>query len=134
MPLSEAVLRNLTDRPRLGEYVFTTTGTTPFSGYSRSKQRLDSRIGLTDWTLHDLRRTFVTRLYEMNIPPHIVEATVNHVSSEAKGGVAGVYNKAQHMPERKAALDRWAVVIDCIGQGGNANIIAPLKEHKYISA
>jgi integrase len=119
VPLSEAVLRDLTDRPRLGEYVFTTTGTTPFSGYSRSKQRLDRRIGFSNWTLHDLRRTFVTRLYELGIAPHIVEAIVNHVTSEAKGGVAGVYNRAQHLSERKAALARWATVVDGIVWDGD---------------
>ena len=124
VPLSEAVRRDLTSRPRLGEYVFTTTGTTPFSGYSRSKQRLDQRIGFSDWTLHDLRRTFVTRLYELGIAPHIVEAIVNHVTSEAKGGVAGVYNRAQHLPERKAALDRWAAVVDgIVAVQGDYNVV-----------
>lgn len=117
VPLSDAVVNILKARDRLGEFVFTTTGTSPFSGFSRSKQRLDGRTKFSDWTLHDLRRTFVTRLYELNVPPHVVEATVNHISGEAKVGVAGVYNKAQHLPERKAAMDRWATEVERIVGG-----------------
>ena len=63
----------------------------------------------------------MTRLYEMSIPPHIVEAIVNHVTGEAKGGVAGIYNKAQHMPARKAALDRWAAVVIKAVSGEKSN-------------
>jgi hypothetical protein len=40
-------------------------------------------------------------------PAHVVEAIVNHVSG-AKAGVAGVYNRALHLPERRAALTAWA--------------------------
>ena len=38
--------------------------------------------------------------------PHVVEAIVNHVSG-TKGGVAGVYNKALYLGERKQALAAW---------------------------
>ena len=126
VPLSEGVLRELTDRARIGKYVFTTTGTTPFSGYSRSKERLDRRIGFSDWTLHDLRRTYITRLNELGILPHIVEACVNHISGVAKAGVAGVYNKAEYLPERIAAMERWASVVDGIVAGGDAGNVIPI--------
>jgi hypothetical protein len=32
---------------------------------------------------------------------------LNHVSG-TRAGIAGVYNRAQLLPERKAALERWA--------------------------
>ena len=124
VPLSEGVLRDLTDRPRIGEHVFTTTGMTPFSGYSRSKERLDRRTGFSDWTLHDLRRTFITRLNELGVPPHIGEACVNHISGIAKAGVAGVYNKAKYLPERIAAMERWATVLHVIiAEQGDDNAV-----------
>ena len=44
---------------------------------------------------------------ELGVPPHVIEAMVNHVSGH-KGGVAGIYNRAAYMPERKAALELWA--------------------------
>nr|HPR07744.1 site-specific integrase [Denitromonas sp.] len=116
VPLSSAVLsilrRQLEDQKELGlesAHVFTTTGDTPFSGWSRSKQRLDQRCGVTDWRLHDLRRTVVTGMNDdLGIWPHVVEAVVNHVTGAAKRGVAGVYNRAEYLKERRRALERWA--------------------------
>ena len=48
---------------------------------------------------------------ELRIPPHVVEATVNHVSGLAKSGVAGVYNRALYLEERRDALDQWAKLL-----------------------
>ena len=116
VPLSSAVLsilrRQLKEQKELGlesAYVFTTTGETPFSGWSRSKKRLDQRCGVTDWRLHDLRRTVVTGMNDdLGVWPHVVEAVVNHVTGAAKRGVAGVYNRAEYLKERRRALERWA--------------------------
>jgi integrase len=33
-----------------------------------------------DWTLHDLRRTFATRLAELGVAPHVIERLLNHVT------------------------------------------------------
>jgi integrase len=94
--------------------VFSTTGLRPVSGWSKTKARLDAAMRLlakeetiAPWTLHDLRRTAVTGMANLGIAPHVVEAVVNHISG-AKAGVAGTYNRAEYLPERKAALERWA--------------------------
>jgi len=93
---------------------FTTTGETAFSGFSRAKALLDKRITkvtgteLEPWRLHDLRRAVATHMAEsLRISPHVIEACLNHVSG-TKAGVAGVYNRALHLDERRAALDAWA--------------------------
>ena len=44
---------------------------------------------------------------EIGIQPHVIEAVLNHISGH-KAGVAGVYNKATYLPEKTAALARWA--------------------------
>jgi hypothetical protein len=41
------------------------------------------------WIWHDLRRTAVTKMHEIGIMPHVIEAVVNHISGH-KGGIAGV--------------------------------------------
>jgi integrase len=104
-------------RAKAGNFVFTTTGTTPVSGWSRIKGRLDEamlaaareegRAVIPPWTLHDLRRTFVTGMVEIRVPPHVVEVTVNHLGG-TRSGVAGTYNRSELMDERKEALQRWA--------------------------
>lgn len=90
-----------------------------FSGWSKAKGDLDSRITdarrrrgiahpMPHWTLHDLRRSGVTYLHELGLAqPHVVEAIVNHVSGHRQG-VAGVYNKAQYLLERRQALSLWS--------------------------
>ena len=64
---------------------------------------------------HDLRRTMVTMMNErLGIAPHVVEACVNHISGAAKAGVAGVYNKALYLAERRAAFEAWAKFVETL--------------------
>jgi len=118
IPLSPAVRDLLLRLPRVSDLVFTTTGETAVSGFGRAKARLDARIeeicsidGLSPmppWTLHDLRRTMVTVMNEnLGVAPHVVEAVVNHMSGLAKAGVAGVYNRALYLEDRRRALLKW---------------------------
>jgi integrase len=82
-------------------------GDGPFSGWSKAKTALDGRTGpLKHWTLHDLRRTAATGMAGIGIQPHVIEAVLNHVSGH-KGGIAGIYNRAQYSAEKAQALARW---------------------------
>ena len=112
VPLSDPVLAIINSiSPREGRHLIFGDGSGPFSGWSKSKERLDQRSGVTDWRLHDLRRTVVTGMAELGVQPHVIEAIVNHVSGH-KAGVAGIYNRATYAPEKRAALDRWAKHVD----------------------
>jgi integrase len=103
--------------------VFGETGSRPFSGWSRAKAALDDRIaearkkaGITEpfpaFVIHDFRRTVATRMAEdLKTLPHIVEAVLNHRSG-SKAGVAGTYNLAEYLPEKRMALDLWAARIE----------------------
>ena len=111
------------------EFVFTTRGKGPVTGFSIAKAKVDTIMGaaldrpLLPWVWHDLRRTVVTGMSENGIAPHIVEACVNHVSG-ARGGIAGVYNHASYASDRRAALESWGRYIDgVIGRGGDDNVV-----------
>ncbi len=52
------------------------------------------------FTIHDLRRTASTLLLENGWPPDVVEKALNHTI----GGVRGVYNRAEHAPQRREML------------------------------
>jgi len=67
---------------------------------------IDRLSGVTNWTLHDLRRTFATRLAEMGTPPHVIERLLNHVTGQISG-VAAIYNRASYQDEMRAALAKW---------------------------
>ncbi len=114
-------------------YVFTTTGRSPVSGFSKIKKRLDAAMiavaraededaTIPPWRIHDLRRTAATGMAEIGIAPHIVEAALNHISG-AKAGVAGTYNRAQYAAEKKAALERWADHVAGLVAGRDAKVI-----------
>ncbi len=76
------------------------------------KKAFDERCGVSKWTLHDLRRTFATRLAELGVLPHIVEKLLNHRLGAIKTDsvltdVAEVYNLAKYVPEMRAAIALW---------------------------
>jgi integrase len=77
-----------------------------WGGWGKSKARLDKACGVTDWSLHDLRRTFSTLHAELGTPPHIVERLINHITGTVSG-VAAVYNRYQYMPEMREATQRY---------------------------
>jgi len=108
IPLSKSALAILRRQPRVAgrEFVFG-EGEQGFQGWSKAKAALDARVKLNQpWQLRDLRRTVVTGMGDIEVPPHVVEAIVNHVSG-TKGGVAGVYNKSVYAKEKVAALSKW---------------------------
>jgi len=114
VPLSPQALTVLGDQPqRVGrEHVFG-EGEGGFSGFSSAKDRLDKASGVTDWTLHDLRRTMATRMGDLGVQPHVIEAILNHVSGH-KAGVAGVYNRSTYATEKRAALDLWGAHVQTL--------------------
>ena len=106
-------------------YVFTSTGLTSVSGFSRAKTKLDGlmlkvmkrralargedqeEMSLVPWRIHDLRRTGATNLQALGIPVEVTEAILNHTSGTT-GGVAGVYNRFKYDPQKRLALDAWS--------------------------
>jgi integrase len=99
-----------------------------FSGWSKAKAALDKRIEppLSPWRLHDIRRSVATGMAELGVKPHVIEATLNHVSGH-KAGVAGIYNHAAYAPEKQQALDRWAAHVEAIAAGKPWSNIVPLR-------
>lgn len=114
VPLSQPALEILGARRRLDERALVFGSREgPFSGWSKAKASLDARMSAalghapTPWRLHDIRRTVATRMADLGVLPHVVEAVLNHVSGH-KAGVAGIYNRSSYAAEKHAALDLWA--------------------------
>jgi len=126
VPLTSLVREIIDNAKRIEgcDFVFSNTGSSPISGWSKVKDRIDAAMKpATPWVLHDLRRTAATGMAEIGIAPHIVEAVLNHVSG-ARAGVAGTYNRAQYLPEKTAALKRWAVHVQGLAAGKQSNVTA----------
>jgi integrase len=126
-PLARSILATV--KPIAGGLMFTTNGRTPISVGSKIKGKLDAAMKIPLWRLHDLRRTFVTGLAELGIRGDVIELAVNHVSG-LRGGIAGVYNRSELMPERRAALERWASHVMGLVAGKAANVVELARQRR----
>lgn len=143
VPLPPSAVTIIKQRPKIGTagYLFTTgrrrvttasskkEDETSVSGFGKVKARIDATIQalrkkdehdpMPEWDLHDLRRTMITIMNDrLGVQPHVVEAVVNHMSGAAKAGVAGTYNKAIYLAERRAALLCWDGFIENARRNG----------------
>jgi integrase len=110
------------------DLVFSTTGSTPVSGFTKAKAALDKAAKVTDWRLHDFRRTGVSALAAMGFDSIVADKLLAHQAGKLSG-VARVYQRHDFAPERKAALDAWAVhVLRCAaGQEPGPNVVPLLR-------
>ena len=83
------------------------------NGYSKLKVKLDAVCGVTGWRHHDLRRTMMTRMEELDIRTEVVHRVVNH----ARPGLSGVYLHSELERQKAAALQTWADEVARIVQG-----------------
>ncbi|WP_230629304.1 tyrosine-type recombinase/integrase [Sphingomonas sp. Leaf37] len=149
VPLSPSARAIVDDLPVIKSdagLLFTTTGDTAVSGFSKVKARLDAsmldlmrkeaaeagmadaalkRLKVEPWTLHDLRRTLATGCQRLGFPTEVTEAVINHVSG-SRAGIVGVYQTYRYEKEKRAALEAWARhVLEAVsGRPAESNVIA----------
>ena len=111
MPLSAQALAILQRQAQRWEFVFGERD--GYTNWADAKAKLDQRVGIAPWRLHDLRRTCATGMAELGVEPWYIEAIVNHVSGH-KGGVAGIYNRARYADAMREALQRWADHVEAL--------------------
>ena len=124
VPLSASALAIITGLRRLpdADLVFTIKRQ-PVTGFSRMKERLDAASGVTDWTLHDLRRTVASGLQRLGVRLEVTEAVLNHKSG-SMAGIVGVYQRHDYAEEKRDALQRWADYVEGLVVGRKANVVA----------
>ncbi|WP_426262983.1 tyrosine-type recombinase/integrase [Sphingomonas sp. PWP1-2] len=148
VPLAPSALVALTDLPVIKSkagLLFTTTGETAVSGFSKVKARLDAtilelirkeareagqseaeieKLAVAPWTLHDLRRTLATGCQRLGFATEITEAVINHVSG-TRAGIVGVYQTYRYEAEKRSALEAWARHVMAVVEGelGGSNVL-----------
>lgn len=95
------------------DLLFSTTGKTPVSGFSKVKQQLDEMLpDLEPWRFHDFRTAFATAMAESGASEGVVDRVLNHsASASAASAVARVYNHSKQLKQRAAVLDHWSVLV-----------------------
>lgn len=106
------------------DLIFSTTGRTPVSGFTKAKAALDRISGAAGWRLHDIRRTGVSALARMGIDSLVADKLPAHQPSKLRGA-ARVYQRHDFASERAAALQAWAAHVQrCAnGTGDEDNVL-----------
>jgi integrase len=127
LPLPAAALNIINSVPHIvnRDFLFGERSSGGFTLWAFAKAALDDRLGnrVKPWVLHDLRRTFCTRLADLGVLPHVIEVAVNHQSGH-KAGPAGIYNRSVYVNEVRAALALWADHVRSIGEGSERKIVS----------
>ena len=77
----------------------------------KAVNRIQERLGIEQWTPHDLRRTFATQLGEsLQVDPVVVEKCLGHKMPK----IMATYNKNEMLPQRKEALERWGHFVETL--------------------
>lgn len=116
LPFTKSVREILDTLPRIdnSDYLFPAARkvakgkeTTVFNGWWKCKKAFDEKLeGVTPYNIHDLRRTFASKMAELGTPIQVTEKLLNHVSGTFSG-VAGIYNRYTYLPEMRKALETY---------------------------
>ncbi len=98
------------------DLVFSTTGHTAVSGFTKAKAALDRASSVQGWRLHDIRRTGVSTLAAMGIDSIVADKLLAHQPGKLRGA-ARVYQRYDFAAERASALQAWAAHIVCCADG-----------------
>ena len=122
-PVALDIIRSVPRGER--DHLFGERAGSGFTGWSNAKTELDRRLdGVAPWKLHDLRRSVATKMADIDIEPHHVEAVLNHYSGHRRGP-HGVYNKSAYERQVKAALVRWSEHLLVLVEGrASDNVVA----------
>ena len=84
----------------------------PIDTFSDIKAAIDKALEPPfAWRAHDHRRSFTTALGEAGIHEAVVDSMLNHRQSATRGGVLGVYQRAQRWPEQVEAMKAWGELL-----------------------
>jgi integrase len=123
VPLSREAMSLLEALPEFkGDFVFTTSGgVRPVSGFGKAKLRLDAamlklmreeaaergedptKVTLTPWRLHDLRRTARTHFSAIPSQDLVRELAIGHTRPE----LHRVYDQHLYLDEKRELFDAW---------------------------
>jgi integrase len=83
------------------------TGTSePYAYWSKPRAHLVKITGVTEWVLHDLRRTYASNMARIGAPLHVIERLLNHITGSISG-VAAIYNRHSYANEMREWQEKY---------------------------
>lgn len=113
LSISQVVSRNIAVPVLInGKPVFDKTG----------KPVTENKLGVSDFTPHDLRRTAATTMSQIGFMDEIIDAVLNHT----KQGIIRTYNLNRYDKEKQQSLEAWERKLNGIISNKESNVI-PMK-------
>ena len=121
LPYGDKVAGIIETVPQTSKYLFPARcqqirnkPTTIFNGWSKAKVQFDTTLkDVEPYRLHDLRRTFDTTMASLNVPLHVTDKLLNHVSG-AVSGVRATYNRYSYLQECRDAIASYEQYLDIL--------------------
>jgi integrase len=107
IPLNGLALELLRSLPRRPGLIFPGRGGRPIGDFHGLVQAISETSEVRDWTLHDLRRTLVSRLADHGVDAIVADRLLNHRAAGSLTGVMKVYQRSQLWPQRVRAMELW---------------------------
>jgi integrase len=151
-PLARAVLAKVPVHQvggKISDWVFTSNGTKPISGFTELKKAFDKRLDAAlekegettrdriiadlnerypgkgfipfdaKWRTHSLRKTARTLLSRCGIDRYTAEKCLGHI----EGGIVGTYDHHEAKPQKRTAFEALAREVERIVEGKPANVV-----------
>lgn len=84
------------------------------------------------WTPHDLRRTMASRMGDLGVLPHVIEACLNH---KPPSKIVRTYQRAEYLPEREHAFKVWGDRLTLIARSDqNVVTLYPKRKRRIAKA
>ena len=111
VPLSSPAVEILKRVGRIGlseEFVFATQdsdgNTVPMDWFSKPKARLERLSGVSEWRLHDLRRTVASNLEHNGVE----RVTISSILAHHIPGITEIYTRSDRIERKRLALESWS--------------------------
>jgi integrase len=103
IPLSPLAVEILKGCKR-GEYVFASKAGTMLTDFSDAITAIKKRVPVTNWRVHDLRRSAATGMARLGVPKETIKRVLGHSERD----VTEIYVRHGWLKEKAAALDLWS--------------------------
>lgn len=87
------------------------------------KPATENKLGVNQFTPHDLRRTAATFMAQMGYMDEVIDAVLNH----SKQGVIKVYNLHKYDREKQIALESWSRKLETLVKGEAGGKVIPMR-------
>jgi integrase len=127
VPLSDTALQIIEAmRPLTGQsdYVFESPRleNEPLGWIKQAVDNIREISGVTDFRIHDLRRTAATFMAKGGTDPMIIGKVLNHKGLAQENQITAIYNRHDYLAKKKQALNRWSHKLQQIISGTEAKI------------